>query len=245
MAIGAESAAAGFADGGGLLSGLRVLIIDDDDDLRGIVRESLEREGFVVEESADGTDLLALSSSPDIALIVLDLGLPGMSGLDVLRALRRHRDTPVIVLTGRGDVTDRVVGLELGADDYLVKPFAPRELAARIRSVLRRSAGASTKGTLRFGELSIDTASREALLRGQRLALTPREFDLLAFLAASPGRVFSREELLRALWKSTPEWQGMNTVNEHVYRLRTKIEEDPSVPRWIITVRRAGYRFAP
>ena len=177
-------------------------------------------------------------------LVVLDLCLPTVTGLDVLRAVGSGDDsTPVIVLTGLGDETDRIVGLELGADDYVVKPFSPRELVARVRSVLRRVAEPRPRSVYEFGDLRLDTRTREVHLRGVAVELRRREFDLLEFLCSAPQQVFSREQLLVNVWHSAPEWQDIATVSEHVHRLRAKIEDDPSAPRRIVTVRGVGYRF--
>jgi DNA-binding response OmpR family regulator len=167
-----------------------------------------------------------------------------MGGFDVLGKIRAVSRVPVILLTGRVSETDRVLGLELGADDYVVKPFSPRELAARARAVLRRTA--ELQGAdLDFGELGIDTRTRRVRLRGVVLELTAKEFDLLTFLASSPREVFSRERLLEQVWHSAGDWQDPGTVTEHVHRLRLKLETDRQNPRWIRTVRAAGYAFEP
>jgi len=163
----------------------------------------------------------------------------------VLRRVRSHDAVPVIVLTGLGEETDRVVGLELGADDYMVKPFSTRELVARVRSVLRRTNQAPATDRLEFDGLTVDLSSRDVLVRGVPVELRRLEFDLLAFLASSPRQVFAREQLLDYVWHSAPDWQGAATVSEHVHRLRAKIEDDPSRPRRIVTVRGVGYRFEP
>jgi len=171
--------------------------------------------------------------------------LPGMDGFEVLRRLRVHSSVPVLMLTGRGEESDRIVGLELGADDYVVKPFSPRELVARVRSVLRRTRGTQAAGRLEFGDLELDLTTREAWVRGDLVELRRREFDLLAFLCASPRQVFTRDQLLLYVWEVEPEWQGAATVSEHVHRLRAKIEIDPARPSRIVTVRGVGYRFEP
>jgi DNA-binding response OmpR family regulator len=178
---------------------------------------------------------------------VLDMMLPGVNGLDVLRRVRTTSDVPVIMLTARSEESDRVAGLELGADDYVVKPFSPRELAARVNGVLRRTTGrqATPPGPIVFGELSIDPLSREVTLEGRAVEMTPKEFDVLAFLASSPRQVFSRAQLLESVWQSSPEWQDPATVTVHVRRIRNKIEVDPETPRWITTVWGVGYRFEP
>jgi DNA-binding response OmpR family regulator len=229
-----------------------VLVVDDDEAVRAVVRLALERDGFRVSDEADGPHALAaldsvddLGGAPD--LMILDVNLPAGSGFDVLTAIRSVRPIPVILLTGRHAETDRVLGLELGADDYVVKPFSPRELVSRVRAVLRRAAPIPRvpPAPLDFGDLCLDLQSREVRVRGAVVDLTAREFDLLAFLASSPRRVFSRGELLVSVWASAAEWQDPATVTEHVRRLRLKIEDDRERPRWIRTVRSAGYAFEP
>lgn len=227
----------------------RVLVVDDDVELSSLVREVLVEHGHVVDECTNGRQALERIDSLAPDLVVLDLGLPGMGGLDVLRTIREAGGLPVIILSGRGDEADRVVGLELGADDYVVKPFSPRELAARVSSVLRRtnSSGAPVDQdqVLVFDRLAIDVRCRDVWIDDVPVELTAREFDLLAFLAASPRQVFTREQLLQQVWSSDAEWQDPRTIAEHVHRLRRKIEPDPSTPRWIQTLRGAGYRFTP
>jgi DNA-binding response OmpR family regulator len=222
----------------------RVLVVDDDAVIRSLVRDGLEREGFEVRDVADDESALAELAAELPSLVILDVNLPVRGGLEVLSTIRATWGVPVILLTGRVSEIDRVLGLELGADDYVMKPFSPRELAARVRAVLRRS-GADTTRRTDFGELEIDFHAREVHLRGDIVELTAREFDLLAFLARSPRRVFSHEELLVEVWHSTREWQDPSTVTEHVRRIRTKIEDDREHPRWIRTVRAAGYVFEP
>ena len=178
-------------------------------------------------------------------LIVLDIMLPGLSGLEVLRSIGPNK-IPVIMLTARVEESDRVLGLELGADDYVTKPFSPRELVARVRTVLRRAQPSTDPGeTLRFDDLVIVRPSREVTIGSQVVALTAKEFDLLAFLATSPRQVFSRSQILHDVWDSSPEYQDPATVTVHVRRLRHKIEVDPENPRWITTVWGVGYRFEP
>ena len=224
-----------------------ILVVDDDVELRSIVRSALERDGFAVTEADDGDVALTKIATLAPELVVLDLGLPTVGGLEVLRALaaRPGPALPVIALTGRGDEADRIVGLELGADDYVVKPFSPRELVARVRSVLRRAGGSSASAVLDFGDLVVNLTTREVSLEGAPITLRRREFDLLAFLCSSPRQVFSREQLLANVWCSEPEWQGTATVSEHVHRLRSKLEDDPAHPRRVVTVRGVGYRFQP
>jgi DNA-binding response OmpR family regulator len=222
-----------------------ILVVDDDLDLVDVVRTALEREGFAVDDANDGATALDKIAGEPPELVVLDLGLPEVRGLDVLRQVRADHAVPVIVLSGMSDEADRVIGLELGADDYVVKPFSPRELVARVRSVLRRSHGSSDASTLKFDDLELDLSTREVRVRGELVDLRRREFDLLAFLCESPRQVFTREQLLRHVWESEPEWQGIGTVSEHVHRLRAKVECDPSHPQRIVTVRGVGYRFVP
>jgi DNA-binding response OmpR family regulator len=228
----------------------RVLVVDDDPTVSDVVRRYLERDGLTVEVVGDGEHALAraLADPPD--LVILDLMLPGMSGLEVCRALRRTGPVPVIMLTALGEEADRVLGLELGADDYVTKPFSPRELALRARSVLRRAG--DTGGTrspadrpapLRDGDLAVDAGARTAVLAGRQLTLTVREFDLLAFLLAHPRRAFTRAELLEHVWGWS--FGDQSTVTVHVRRLREKVETDTAVPRRIVTVWGVGYRYDP
>jgi len=224
----------------------RVLIIEDDPNVAEVVTRYLEREGYVVEAAADGLEGLeqALSDPPD--LVVLDLMLPALSGLEVCRQLRAKAPVPVIMLTARGEEVDRIAGLELGADDYVAKPFSPRELTARVKAVLRRAAGgvaAEEAGVLRAGDLEVDPVAHEARLHNELVSLTAREFDLLAYLMRNPRKAFRREELLADVWGFT--YGDTSTVTVHVRRLREKVEADPSAPRHICTVWGVGYRFEP
>jgi DNA-binding response OmpR family regulator len=209
----------------------------------------LETDGYTVVEAADGRQALeALATVPE--LVVLDLSLPGLAGLDVLRRIRDGRTAappglPVIVLSGRSGQTDRIVGLDQGADDYLVKPFSPGELAARVRSVLRRARPAEQVSPEASGEVVIDRATREVAVRGTPVSLTAKEFALLDFLSTHPRRVFSRAQLLRQVWDSSSSWQTEATVTEHVHRLRMKLEREPSRPRMLRTLRGMGYQFDP
>lgn len=224
-----------------------VLVVDDDEAIRTVVRWQLDDAGFRVVEADDGPSALRRIRDDAPAIVVLDLSLPGLGGLDVLRAVRAGRtgrtDTPVIVLSGRSGETDRIVGLDLGADDYLIKPFSPGELAARIRSVLRRSAPELAEEPRVLGDVRLEAATRRVLVGGADVELTPKEFDLLAFLAAHPGEVFTRSQLLERVWNSSSQWLGEATVTEHVHRLRTKLEPDPSHPRLLRTVRGIGYQL--
>jgi two-component system, OmpR family, phosphate regulon response regulator PhoB len=227
------------------VSGPRVLVVDDDRTSRVLARAALEHDGFDVVEAAEGSDALDVLARDQTDLVVLDVNLPAMGGFEVLAKVRLRHSLPVIMLTGRDSETDRVLGLELGADDYIVKPFSPRELASRVRAVLRRTAPESAVSEhLVHGPLRIDLTTREASLDGKLVDLTTREFDLLAFLAKSPRRVYSRAQLLDHVWSSTPDWQDSATVTEHVRRLRAKIERDGD-HAWIRTVRGVGYAFEP
>ncbi|GAA3224966.1 response regulator transcription factor [Pseudonocardia petroleophila] len=224
----------------------RVLVVDDDERVRTVVSWQLEADGYVVVEAPDGAAALARIADDLPDLVVLDLSMPGVGGLDVLRRVRDGDGSlPVIVLSGRSGETDRIVGLDLGADDYLVKPFSPGELAARVRSVLRRSGRAAPQPVTRGSGLVVDPATRDVVADGRTVELTAREFDLLAFLVAHPRQVFSRAQLLKQVWRSDPGWQGEATVTEHVHRLRHKIEADPARPRRLRTVRGVGYQLEP
>ena len=226
----------------------RVLVVDDEPMVREVVGRYLAREGFTVAEAADGPAAIEAVDSFRPDLVVLDVMLPGKSGFDVLRTIRLRGDAapPVILLTARVEETDRVLGLELGADDYVVKPFSPRELVARVRTVLRRSRRLPDAGeALVYDGLRVDPRTREVTLADGAVDLTPKEFDLLSFLARSPRQVFSRSQLLQHVWDSSPEYQDAATVTVHVRRIRNKIETNPDDPRWITTVWGVGYRFEP
>ncbi len=220
-------------------------MVDDDEAVRVLLTRYLEMEGFEVEQVNDGGEALAAIASTKPDLVLLDLMLPAEDGLDILTNLRRHSDVPVILLTARSSEADRIMGLKLGADDYVVKPFSPGELTARIASVLRRTRNALPHSILQFDGLMLDLATREVTAGNLVVATTAREFDLLAFLASSPRQVFSRQQLLANVWDSSEEWQDPDTVTEHIRRVRRRIEPDPDHPRWIKTVRGVGYRFDP
>jgi DNA-binding response OmpR family regulator len=220
-------------------------VVDDEPLVREVVGRYLERDGVRVHEAADGRAALDWLAVHDVDLVVLDVMLPEVDGLAVLGHLRRTSDVPVILLTARTDEVDRVVGLELGADDYVVKPFSPRELAVRVRNVLRRVQPSTDGPKLDFGALAIDPRTREVTVDGAVVPCTPKEFDLLVTLAASPRQVFSRRQLLDLVWASSPDYQDPATVTVHVRRLRQKIEAEPERPRWIATVWGVGYRFEP
>ncbi len=226
----------------------RVLVVDDEPIVREVLNRYLSREGFEVETAADGQAALDVFEATRPDLVVLDLMLPRIDGLEVFRRIRARNGAAVIMLTARGEETDRVVGLELGADDYIAKPFSPREVVARVRAVLRRTRDATTTApreeVMRFRELEVDSRTREVRVDGQPVELTPREFDLLHFMASSPRTVFNRLYLLDELWDASFDGDP-STVTVHVRRLREKIEPDPSRPRHLITVWGAGYRFEP
>jgi two-component system, OmpR family, alkaline phosphatase synthesis response regulator PhoP len=221
-----------------------VLVVDDEPKIVEVVGDYLRSAGFLVTTAADGTGAVASARARPPDLVVLDLGLPGLDGLDVARELRRTSPVPIIMLTARGDETDRVLGLELGADDYLVKPFSPRELLARVRAVLRRTEGVPTERE-RFvvADVQIDTSRREVTVGERAVELTATEFDLLVLLARQPGRVFTRGQLLSAIHGVVVE-SYERTVDAHIKNLRRKLEPHPREPRYLLTVHSVGYRFA-
>ena len=222
-----------------------VLVVDDEPTIREIVVSYLKRDGFRTLEAADGNRAHELLEAETPDLVVLDLMLPGVDGLELCRRLRARSQVPVIMLTARGEESDRIVGLELGADDYVTKPFSPRELAARVRTVLRRAQlDVVAEERLSFDGLVIDSASRDVSRDGEPLRLTAREFDLLWFMARHPRRVFAREHLMRRVWGYASA-VDTGTVTVHMRRLREKIEDDPSRPRHLETVWGVGYRFSP
>ena len=222
----------------------RILVVDDDSPTRMLLRELLTMEGYAVEEASDGAAAMAKVATFAPDLLLLDVMMPGRDGFDVLAALRRTTDVPVILLTAKDHENDRVVGLRLGADDYVVKPFSGAELAARISSVLRRTTTARAQPRLEYDGLEIDLVNHDVSVRGEPIEMPAREYELLVFLASSPRRAFSREELLEAVWGSQGGRQT-TTVTEHIRRIRQRIEDDPDSPRWIQTVRGMGYRFNP
>src|SRR5262245_61926166 len=222
-----------------------VLVVDDEPIVREVVLRYLERDGFRTLEANDGDTARRLVESEKPGLVILDIMLPGVDGLQLCRWIRARSDLPVIMLTARAEEADRIVGLELGADDYVTKPFSPRELAARVRTVLRRSGPTAGPGErIIHGDLDLDAAAREVTKAGRLLRLTAKEFDLLWFLASHPRRVFSREQLMELVWGYEPAFDT-GTVTVHVRRLREKIEDDPSKPRHLETVWGVGYRFCP
>ncbi|EPH40208.1 putative Sensory transduction protein regX3 [Streptomyces aurantiacus JA 4570] len=222
-----------------------MLVVDDDRTVAEVVTGYLNRAGYEVEQVEDGPAALERAAARKPDLVVLDLMLPGMDGLEVCRRLRARGPVPVIMLTARGDEDDRILGLEIGADDYVTKPFSPRELVLRVESVLRRSQASAPRprpgSLLRAGGLTVDPAARRATKNGTELALTVREFDLLTFFLRHPGRAFGREELMREVWGW--DFGDLSTVTVHVRRLRGKVEDDPATPRLVQTVWGVGYRL--
>ncbi|HXV95348.1 MAG TPA: response regulator transcription factor [Gaiellaceae bacterium] len=222
-----------------------VLVVDDEPIVREVVLRYLERDGFRTLEAGDGDTARRLLETESPGLVILDIMLPGIDGLELCRWIRARSDLPVILLTARGEEADRIVGLELGADDYVTKPFSPRELAARVRTVLRRTTPDIGKAErLSFDELDLDARTREVACRGEALRLTAREFDLLWFLASHPKQVFSRDQLMDRVWGYEAALDT-GTVTVHIRRLREKIEADPARPQRLQTVWGVGYRFSP
>ena len=221
-----------------------VLVVDDEPIVRDVVVRYLREDGLATLEAGDGDDARALIEARRPNLVVLDVMLPGTDGLELCRWIRSRSDVPVILLTARGEEADRIVGLELGADDYVTKPFSPRELAVRVRTVLRRSNGAPPpRERLEFGDVVLDGASREVTKAGRPVTLTAKEFDLLWFLVSHPNRVFSRDQLMGTVWGYEAA-VDTGTVTVHVRRLREKVETDPAKPRHLQTVWGVGYRLA-
>jgi len=237
--------------GGGMAlgeySGCSVLVVDDEPMVREVVSNYLIRDGLDVSEAADGIAALELLEQQLPDLVILDVMLPGLDGFSLLSSLRREADVPVIMLTARSEEADRILGLELGADDYVVKPFSPRELVARVRAVLKRSSGEvrAYEDVVDVGDFRIDPLTREAWVSGRALDLKPKEFDLLLYMANHPRQVFSRGQLLEHVWESHSGWQDPSTVTVHVRRVRVAIESDPDIPRYLTTVWGVGYRFEP
>lgn len=234
--------------GGDKTAGARVLVVDDDPTVADVVARYLRRDGYGVECVEDGVAALRRFAALDVHLVILDLLLPGLDGLEVCRRMRAHRTVPIVMLTALGEETDRVVGLEVGADDYVTKPFSPRELALRVRSVLRRAgapppADPSPPAPLRDNDLLVDPAAREVTLDGSAVSLTSREYELLVHLMRHPRQAFTRSDLLEQVW----QWSfgDTSTVTVHTRRLREKIERDPTAPERIVTVWGVGYRYEP
>jgi two-component system response regulator ResD len=219
----------------------RVLVVDDDPTVAEVVSGYLDRAGYAVERAGDGPSALVRAAANRPDLVVLDLMLPGMDGLEVCRRIRARGPVPVIMLTARGDEGDRILGLEVGADDYVTKPFSPRELVLRVESVLRRTRPAAVTHPVHGAGITVDPAARRATKNGVELSLTLREFDLLVFLLRNHGRAYSREELMREVWGW--DFGDLSTVTVHVRRLRGKVEDDPARPQLIQTVWGVGYRF--
>jgi two-component system, OmpR family, response regulator ResD len=222
-----------------------ILVVDDEPVITDVVSRYLERAGYSTRVAADGFEALRLAGDVAPDLVVLDLLLPGLDGLEVMRELHESRPTRVILLTAKGEASDRITGLQRGADDYVVKPFSPAELVARVDAVLRRAEPEPEREEpIVFDDLEIDPAARTVVVRGEEVQLTVREFDLLLFLVRHPGQAFSRDHLMEAIWDYT-FYTDTSTVTVHMRRLRAKVEANPSEPRWLQTVWGVGYRFQP
>jgi DNA-binding response OmpR family regulator len=222
-----------------------VLVVEDIEIAMLLAVEALELSGFATMTSADGAEALETIRAEPLDAVLLDLGLPSMSGFDVLEEARRTSDIPILIVSGRVDEGDRLQALRLGADDYVTKPYSPRELGERTHAAIRRGGKSARPNTLVFDDMTIDLLAREVSVAGGIVELTPLEFELLAFLATTPRQAFSRADLLREVWSSSTEWQTEATVTEHVRRLRGKIESPTHTAPRIVTVHRAGYRFEP
>ena len=220
-----------------------VLVVEDDRNIAALIVRYLENAGFSTLHAADGPGGLEMARRDAPALVILDLNLPGLDGTEVCRELRKTSDVPILMLTARADEVDRVVGFSLGADDYVVKPFSPRELVERVKAILRRARPVGDVVALRHGELTLDPEKRKVVHRGDEVALTPSEYKLLHALMSRPGRVFSRDELLGRLYEHG-ETVVDRVVDVHIGKLRHKIEPDPSKPRYVETIHGVGYRFA-
>jgi len=221
----------------------RVLVVDDEESILKVVEYALTDAGYEVHTAVDGpgAEFIFAEIHPD--LVILDVMLPGKSGLDVARDLRTHSNVPIVMLSARGDEVDRILGLEFGADDYVTKPFSPRELVSRVKAILRRVEGGSAeKPSIEVGGLTIDTLSRQVKLDGQPLHLTTSEYGILLLLAKHPGKAYSRQEILSALWDESPVGDE-RAVDVHIHNIREKIEEDPKNPTYLLTVRGFGYRL--
>jgi two-component system, OmpR family, alkaline phosphatase synthesis response regulator PhoP len=221
----------------------RILVVDDEESILKVVSYALSQAGYEVHTAGDaaGAEFMFSQMNPD--LVVLDIMLPGKSGLDIARDLRTHSDTPIIMLSARGDEVDRILGLEFGADDYVTKPFSPRELVSRVKAILRRVDGGShEKACIKVAELEIDTLSRQVRLSGQPLHLTSSEYGILLHLAKHPGTAYSRQAIMEALWDESPVGDE-RAIDVHIHNIREKIEEDPKNPGYVLTVRGYGYRL--
>jgi len=222
----------------------RILVVDDEPKILQLARDYLEHAGFAVVTAYDGKAALASARTERPDLVVLDLGLPELDGLDVTRALRAESAVPIVMLTGRSEESDKLVGLELGADDYVTKPFSPKELVARVRAVLRRTERPATKSeVVTVGDVTLDLPRMKTAVAGRAVDLTPTEFQLLAALAAEPGRVFTRAQLLDTI-RGVAFESYERAIDAHVKNIRRKLEDDPSAPRYVLTVYGVGYRFA-
>jgi DNA-binding response OmpR family regulator len=221
---------------------LRALVVEDDEANRLLLTRYLTQEGYAVDTAADGPGAVQAVTANPPDVMILDLGLPGIDGMEVLRRIRRDSGIPVLVLTGRDDEPAKLQGFEVGADDYVVKPYSLPEIGARLRALLRRGSPVAPRERLEFDRLVIDVGAATATFDGALLDLRPKEFSLLAFMASDPGRCFSREELLEHVWGSTEGWQQAATVTEHIHRLRSRLSVDADHD-WIQTVRGMGYRF--
>jgi DNA-binding response OmpR family regulator len=221
---------------------VRILTVEDDERIQAAMRLALEDEGYTVVEAATGEEGLELFGRRPADVVLIDLMLPGIDGFEVCRSIRRSSDVPIVMVTARSDTHDVVAGLEAGADDYVTTPFVPKELAARIRALLRRARSDSSPSTMVFGDLEIRPEAGEVLVAGNLISLTKTEFRLLCELAGSPGRVFSREQLLERVWGYDYFGDG-RLVDVHVRRLRTKVEADPAHPRYVVTSRGLGYKL--
>jgi len=220
----------------------KILVVDDEEKIVRIVKAYLEREGYTVAAAYDGKAALAMARAEAPDLVLLDLMLPEVSGWDVCRSLRAESNVPIIMLTARDEDTDKIVGLELGADDYVTKPFNPRELVARVRAVLRRAESPQEKRRMVFGDLTVDLDKHEVRHAGRLVELTPTEFELLRVLAEAPGRVYSRMQLLDKVQGYAYEGYE-RTIDSHIKNLRKKLEADPEKPRYIVTIRGVGYKL--
>ncbi|MEO8697925.1 MAG: response regulator transcription factor [Acidimicrobiales bacterium] len=221
------------------------LVVDDDGDARSTAATAIAPAGYAVIEATDAEQALEIIRKQSVDVVILDLGLPGRNGLDLLLSLRQQSDVPVLIVSATNDPTTRVAAFRFGADDFLVKPIFPAELTARISTVMRRTHGASRVQVFRFGDLTFDTEARELRQGAELIELTPKEYELLFFFVTNPRQVFSRAQILERVWNSSAEWQQVSTVTEHVRKLRLKIEADATNPRWIQTIRNIGYRFDP
>jgi len=221
----------------------RVLVVDDEESILKVVEYALSQAGYEVHTAQDGDGAEFMFSQVNPDLVILDLMLPGKSGLDVARDLRAGSNVPIIMLSARGDEVDRILGLEFGADDYVTKPFSPRELVSRVKAILRRvDGGVSDKACIEVGELSIDTRARQVKLSGQPMHLTSSEYGILLHLGKHPGTAYSRQAILEALWDESPVGDE-RAVDVHIHNIREKLESDPKNPTYILTVRGFGYRL--